>query len=170
MVKRGKKGQFYLVAGIIISVLAIGIIAVSNFSRGQETTNLQEIGKEISIESEKVLDYALYNGRETGQAAQDFAEDYINNVNKEESYFIFGNDLLITVTGYSETGKTVSINEQQMQLNAGEVKSEDFASLGSDVTLMVDGKYYEFELKQGKNFYFVIFDEEGGENHVITNA
>src|SRR3990167_4555292 len=117
--KRGdKRGQFYLVAAIIISVLLIGIIAVSNFSIRQETTKLQDIGKELSIESEKVLDYSLYNGLNTNQQAQNFIEDYINYINKEESYFIFGDDAMVNVTGYSETSKTIVVDGQQMSLTA----------------------------------------------------
>ena len=169
--KRGdKRGQFYLVAAIIISVLLIGIIAVSNFSIRQETTKLQDIGKELSIESEKVLDYSLYNGLNTNQQAQNFIEDYINYINKEESYFIFGDDAMVNVTGYSETSKTIVVDGQQMSLTAEQITSRDFISPGPDVTIAVDGKNYEFELKEGKNFYFVIFDEAGGEEHVVTNA
>lgn len=173
MVKRGvrdKSGQFYLVAGIIISVLVIAAVVGSNFSRRQETTNIQKIGTEISVESEKVLDSALLNGRNTKTEMTTFATSYINNVNKEESYFIFGDSSLVTLTAYSETAKTISLNGQQMSLIAGQVSSQDFAGVGSSIVLSVDGNNYEFEMKTGKNFYFVVFDESGGEEHVITNA
>ena len=170
---KDKNGQFYLVSAIIISVLIIGIIAVSNFSRSSESTNLQEIGKELSIESEKVFDSAIYNGVDTKQRMITFANDYINYVNKDDSYFIFGDGAGITVTAYSDISKTITLGgvsgDDTMILTAGQIKSQDFTPNSNDLILTIDGKSYGFELKDGKNFYFLIFSDIGGEKHAVRN-
>src|SRR3972149_295878 len=117
--KRGdKRGQFYLVAAIIISVIVLGFVNMSNYSRKQETTNIQNIGQELSIESEKVLDYATYNEPDENPIMKDFADDYITNLREgKDSYFLFGNSGLITVVGYSVASKKIFVNSEEMDLN-----------------------------------------------------
>ena len=105
MVKRGKKGQFYLVAAIIISVIVIGFVSMSNYSRRQETQTIQNVGEELSVESEKVLDYATSNNLDEKQAMKDFVYNYTTYLRDgKDSYFLYGNTALITVVLYSPNG------------------------------------------------------------------
>src|SRR3972149_7820512 len=173
--KRGdKRGQFYLVAAIIISVIVIGFVSMSNYSRRQETTNIQNVGRELSIESEKVLDYATYGGHDEKQTMKNFTERYITYLGADkDSYFLFGNTAQITVVGYAQSDKTIYVNTSSGQitvdLNIGQISSQDFNPPPNNVTLTIDGEDYEFGLKSGENFYFIMFEETGGEKHVIRN-
>lgn len=168
-IAKGKLGQFYLVAAIVISVLVIGIISMPNFSISRESTRLQDIGTELNIESEKVFDSAIYNGLDTKQKMGVFVSDYINYINKDESYFIFGDENLINVTGYSDSIKTINVNGDPMSLTGGQISSQEFTISSNSVILTIENKNYEFELRDGKNFYFIIFNDVGGEKHVVTN-
>ncbi len=165
-----KTGQFYLVAAIIISVIVIGFVSMSNYSRRPATISTQNIAQELSIESEKVLDYATYNGFDEKQAMKDFAFNYTANLREgKDSYFLFGNSGIITVVGYSPEAKTIYINNKGMSLQANQISSQDFSSPSSTTTLTIDNKNYDFELKSGENLYYIMFEESGGEEHVIRN-
>ena len=95
MAKRGNKtGQFYLVAAIIIAGIAIGLVAVANYSKKQEQTEINSLKEEIQIESSMVLDHALNTGesqQETSNLMQDFTQIYIDSESRDKNlYFIFG--------------------------------------------------------------------------------
>jgi len=143
---------------------------MSNYSRRQETQTIQNVGEELSVESEKVLDYATSNNLDEKQAMKDFVYNYTTYLRDgKDSYFLYGNTALITVVGYSSDDKIIYVNGEEMGLNGEEIASQDFASPGSDITLRIDGEDYEFVLKSGENFYFIMFEETEGEEHVIRN-
>lgn len=176
--KRGEKaGQFYLIAAIIISVILIGFVSMVNYSKRQESISLQNIGEELKIESENVFDFGTYKGYDESQMqglAGDFIDDYINyNDDKKDSYFLFGNTNNIKVFGYSESDKIIYVDAGsgyvEMSITAGEISSHEFTPAGNDIIIKIDEKDYEFKLKSGENFYFVILDNIKGEEHVVRN-
>jgi hypothetical protein len=176
--KRGeKRGQFYLIAAIIISVILIGFMAISNYLIKPGTVSLEDTRDELSIESEKVLDYGTYNSFSEGnmkELMENFSEDYINHVQQgKDSYFIFGSTGQIELVGYSQEDNVIYIDagegQTPVEMNAGEIASHDFNPTQENVSVQLNGSNYEFELKQGQNFYFIISEEIGGEEHVATN-
>jgi len=95
--KRGnKKGQFYLIAAIIISLVIIGFANLKNYSTRQSTITISNFGEELQIESENVLDFGTYNGYSSSsmqELMKNLSADYINYVRDgEESYFLFGDN------------------------------------------------------------------------------
>lgn len=180
--KRGfvkdKTGQFYLVAAIIISVIVVSFVTLSNYAEGQELANVQNVGDELKIESEKVLDFGTYNSYSETQINDlmgKFVNDSINyNNNGEDFYFIFGDISGITFTGYSQTDSAISINisgeEIPINLAEREILFQKFIPESENtIILTIDSTNYEFELKDGKNFYFVVSQEIGGEKYVARN-
>ena len=91
---KGKTAQFYLIAAIIISVVILGLVTMSNYSRRQESIRTENIGEELNIESEKVLDFGTYNGYSESQMQdlmENFSGNYINYVQEGvDFYFLFG--------------------------------------------------------------------------------
>jgi len=59
--KRGRKGQFYLLAAIIIIVLIIATVAIVNYSKKKKDIRVYDLSEELEIESSKVLDYGAVN-------------------------------------------------------------------------------------------------------------
>jgi hypothetical protein len=176
--KRGnKKGQFYLIAAIIISLVIIGFANLKNYSTRQSTITISNFGEELQIESENVLDFGTYNGYSSSsmqELMKNLSADYINYVRDgEESYFLFGDNSSITVRGYSETEKTIYVDfgsgKTAMEMNAGQISSSDFTPTSSSITLTIEGKDYLFALKSGKNFYFILFEKINGDEYAIRN-
>ena len=53
---RQKRGQFYLIAALVIIAVIIGYAGISNYLEKKESIKLYNLGEELGIESENVLD------------------------------------------------------------------------------------------------------------------
>jgi hypothetical protein len=150
-IKRGKKGQFYLVATIVIVALLIGFASMINYSIKRDNREIYNFAEELSIEGEWVLDYEAYSG---GNVFEDFAKNYSYYVSDDkEIYFVYGQSG--SVEGFTYNG------EQRTDLNP--VEDSGNASIN------VEGNTFSFELQEGENFYFVMTDKYREEEYFVTS-
>ena len=153
-----KRGQFYLIAALVIISIIIGFAAVSNYLQQKESIKLYNLGEELGIESENVLDFGTYNEFDETQMEnllKDFIETYADYIEEGiEIYFIFGNPDKITVIGYRELEEVPFISV--------------YTPSDTEVIVTINSVEYIFKLKKGENFYFVISQEIEGEQYVIT--
>ena len=172
LIIKQKRGQFYLIAAFIIIAIILGFVVISNYAKSKTTIRLYNLKEDLQIESENVLEYGTYNEFDENQIRdllEDFTETYSTYVGEGiDIYFVFGNREKITVAGYQEVTSTIYIEDSSMMLTKGEYVSEEFYPVGNKVIVTMDGTEYEFKLKPGENFYFVISQEIGGEEHVVT--
>jgi len=174
MIKRwNKQGQFYLAAAIVIIVIIVGFAGVSNYLQRGEPVRIYDLKDELGVESGQVLDHGVYNERDINILLEDFTEKYSNYVEKGFSlYFVFGNKDKLVIAGYKDlvTG-IVSINQggstSVLELTQGVYSSETLENLDltedNKVEVDIEGNKYLFNLKEGDNFYFVIYQKtEGG--------
>jgi len=165
MVMRGRGGQFYLVAAIVIITILIGFSVVSNYSRNKEVVKLYDLKQELNIETAKVLEYGTYRTENADELLSDFAENYAAYTGEGKNmYFFFGNFEKITAVGYQDIstdklnielrggggikGKEISCKIKLLDRN-GEIISEETTtscagSLGGE-TEMVQGETITFE-------------------------
>ena len=172
----GKRGQFYLIAAIILATIIIGISVVVNYSKKQDSGNLENLKEEIQIESENVLDYGVYN--ELSDSAMktlmtDFSKDYINSKGKDKNlYFIFGkegiNGLTVVSSQSSEETARINVGGETVDLIITQ-EGVSFSPLGNQVSLIINDFTHNFKLEEGENFYFLISQEIGGGTYVIKN-
>jgi hypothetical protein len=171
--KRGnKKGQFYLIAAIIIIAAILGFAAVSNIVTKRSSVKVYDLREELEIESGEVLEYGVTSQQNLEEVVNDFIlkyEDYAGE--NRDLYFIYGdfNEVIIftfrdiqvkTSIGNIETTTTV-LKENITRLNIEEGTKEVVATINN-----ID---YSFELKPGQNFFFVISEEVEGEQHIVTS-
>ena len=171
MLKRwNRKAQYYLVAAMIIGALIITIATVMNYSKKSVDPGLNDLKEEIQIESAGVLDYATnkqLSSAATKQTLLDFTQNYIDYLGTSKSlYFIFGNSGEITVSGYQESDKTVLIDSIPVTSTSGNF-TKSIAPTGDEVTLSINSDIHDFEITPGENFYFVLSDTVGNEEHII---
>ncbi len=167
----GVGGQFYLISAIILAIIIIGIVTISNYSRKTTNVRLDDLKEELQIESENVLDYGTYNEFNQAQGhtlLNDFVQSYIDSESDKDLYFIFGNPDNITVKGYQGSPQVVSLDSLTITSSKG-------GFIGSINPVLEQGKVsvsigtlgYEFDVKPGENFYFVIIQEIEGEKYVV---
>ena len=185
---RGEKsGQFYLIATIIIIAVIIGFVTISNYAQKQDAVKIYDLGEELNIEGENVLDYGIYNGLdkdETAELLKDFIETYSEYLGEDiEMYLIIGDEESLIVIGQEglddleiEFGLTGSAIKNLKKFATREFFPEKSLEIGDKIKVKIKNKQdsnkdheYEFELKEGENFYFIISQKVGEETHVTTN-
>jgi len=174
---RNKRGQFYLIAAIVIIAIIIGFAAIKNYTQRREIIKLYDLGEELGIESENVLDYGTYNGLNEDEMEvllTSFVQGYASYTSEGKNlYFLFGNWKKINFIAYQDLNTTiyVDIGEGVKLIEPGEAY-EFTPSEGKaiyDVEVIIEDLTYDFALEYGENFYFIISQEIEGEQYVVTS-
>lgn len=115
----GKKGQFFLLAAVIISAIIMGFAYNVNEARtNNEPDNFRELSYDIKRETGAVIDYQIYSGFSEdddlkefvdliAQEVRDkyFSEDQNSNL---DFVFIYGNSSNVTIRNYADTSATIN--------------------------------------------------------------
>lgn len=178
MIKRGKKGQFYLIAAIIIIAIISGYSLYQNYAKPKQTnTAIYDLGQELKLETGSVLDYGVYNSQDTSNLTADWARKYYEYSKEEGSVenwiFIYGNRAKLTALSFS----TIDSGDVSIITGAGRInvkvekeventKNIPQSAIDSGIAkLTFNGIDYSIDLQTGENFFFVI---KGG-GSVATN-
>jgi hypothetical protein len=167
-----KRGQMYLIAAVIIVTIILGFAAISNYSKKKSAVRLYNLREDLEIASENVLEYGVYNEYdeiEMQELLEDFIELYTEHIGEGiEIYFVYGNREKILVTTYSEL-TSINVEGEPVLITSGELTTQEFYPTGNNVIVQIDSIEYEFKLKSGENFYFVISQKIGEEEHVVVS-
>ncbi len=146
-----KRGQFYLVAGIIIITVIVSLIAMMNYVQKNPTIIVNDLKEELKIETQKVLDYDISNGQ---NRIEQYGKDYSNHLGSGiELYFIKGVDPDINAYRY---------------VNGFETPMDDPEIVDGKIIFTLNETDYEFDLMPSENFYYLISQEIKGELFVAT--
>jgi len=172
MIRRGdKRGQFYLAAAAVIIVVIVAFAGVNNSINRDEPARIYDLKDELGIESGQVLDHGIYNELDTvdtNDLLEDFAINYSEYVEGEFNlYFVFGNEEELVVSSFTD----LVVGEVGVQHGGGEetskikIKKRLHNSEVLDtkdkekITVDIEGNLYDFDLKAGDNFYFLIYQK-----------
>ena len=110
--RKNRRGQFYLVAAIVIITILIGFSVVSNYSRNKEVIQLYDLKQELSIETARVLEYGTYQTAEADEVLSEFAENLADYAGEDKNmYFFFGNFQKVTTVAYQD------LSEDEMKIS-----------------------------------------------------
>lgn len=180
-----KRGQFYLIAAIVIIVVIIGFAAVSNYTKTQGYTRTYDIAQELEIESAQVQEFGIYNEYIGVEQMKNFLNGFIEKYSGEvgpldELYFVFGNENEMVFVGYQQLNESLTadleLNDETysiLEIRKRQVVTEDLPA-GENLieTVAVNINYgdslseYDFKLKPGENFYFILSQVIGGEKYI----
>ena len=175
---KNKRGQFYLIAAILILIVVAGIIGVKTYvTITPQPRGIQSVGSELKEESFRVVDYGIYNNKDITEYLNNFTEIYspyfLKKTNNANIIFVYGNMTNLSAVKYEKasTGSVtanigdlsavwnpVGINVNRTQINV--------AGLGGKVNVTIFNNSYSFDLKNNEMFYFVIVQEKEGEVYV----
>jgi len=169
----------------VIIVVIVSIVTISNYTQKKEVTKLYDLGQELGIESQNVLDYGTYNAK-SSEEIDALMEQFIVNYHQYEEedrniYFVYGDKEKVNMVGYQDVESEsvcIKLNPSRM----GETACQIYSAIGetqafttgssatiSKVAILISENQYEFALKSGENFYFVIWQNIGEERHVVTS-
>jgi hypothetical protein len=177
---KNRGGQFFLIAAIVIIIVIVSVVTISNYTEKKNEVKLYDLKEQMGIESQQVLDYGTYNNLDSDEMRElmeNFIKNYVDYIEEEKNiYFIFGNKQEINALGYQEINPEevrICINEQTeegcsvLKMNETRTFSSDDGSINT-VVIRIESHEYQFRLKPGENFYFVIWQKSGGEKNVVT--
>ncbi len=105
MKRLGKRGQIFILAAIILSVLLISFGFIYNYVRiGKEPKNFNDVSYNVKRESGGVVDFSIYNNISTKIQLKDFVDslaEYIVDKNPDSNFLvIYGNSENLTLWNY----------------------------------------------------------------------
>lgn len=175
-----KKGQFYLIAAVVIVIVILSLSQITNYIVSKkEPLKFYDLSEELNEEGARVIDYGVYNSQDIQAVIQNYLENYFINYSKEKEsetkfLFLYGDRNLVTAITYSRE----STGEISIVWGGGSFTLEATDSYVPDNRTFIptsDGKVnitlldntYEFDLKEkGQNFFFVIARDAETEKHI----
>jgi len=166
-----KRGQFYLIAAMIIIFVIIGFALMKNTIRKQSIeTGLYDLGEELKIETGNVYDYGIYSGGDINILIDEWANKYLeysrDKSDIENWIFVYGDRSEVTELIFSEEN-TGSIGIEgggwigSVEIEEITKKKTKWSSPGNgEIEVKFKDFRHTFDLKQGENFFFIINSKE----------
>lgn len=161
-----KRGQFYILAAVIIIGVIIGLgVAVNTAKAKTKPAKFYDMSDEFGKESYKVIDYSIANKEDVDSKIQNFTETYVEDYLKQndpdaEVTFVFGDYDEVRVVNYTKNIGHVSmyIKEKMFaeELVTKKPEYNIFKPIDREVNLNIAGNNYSFKLNEGQNFLFVL--------------
>lgn len=169
-----KRGQLFILAAVTISVILITLTTVFNYALGDEKPkNLYDLSSSIKKEGFEVIDYSLYNSKESLRILETYTDnisDYILNVEPNAEFlFIYGNTSQVRVEDYTnkDIPSTISLQIGDGTYISGtvietlkdyrKIKSSEFTPDESNkINITINSQVYQITINQGNNFIIVM--------------
>ena len=168
MIKRGKRGQFYLVAAVIIAMVVFSLATISNYAKLESReTEVFDLRSEMGLESGRVIDFAMYNGTDISRLLENWTEMYVAGTQDKEVenwIFVYGNpETGITVLEFtSGIAGTVSVGDgsgDSVDHNVKRYEKKNNTYYGDDIDIVFGDFTYNFNTAASQNFAFLINKE-----------
>lgn len=181
-----KRGQFFIIAAIIIVSAIAGLTGVANYveTEGNQKA-FYDLAEEVGYEGRRVLDWGTFNEEDVDSLTQGFLANYSNYIGEEDVIFIYGDRDGILIGGSASDFQALVFEEEgvgsvllntgynrgiEINKRSGKKADVELVTQGrgreNSVEVVVDENNYEFDLKEGQNFFFVIKRERGDETFV----
>jgi len=183
-----KKGQFYLIAAVIIVIIIVGLSGITNYViTRKKPVKFYDLSAELSEESVRVVDYGIYNEKDMDSLIGNFTDKYLAGVSEKRGYvdekekqaelvFVYGNKNEVIVSTYTseKTGEiTISYGTMEFKHTGTDRYIANRTSftpelVGSEhmIKVYILGVNYDFKLQKGENFFFVITKRTEEETHI----
>jgi len=190
MIKRGwilnkeinKKGQFYLVAAIMIVIVIFGLTSIRTFAIVKtEPRQINDISAELKEETTRIIDYGIFSGKNLTEISENFTNEeyapyFIKKTENANILFIYGNLTNLYSAQYlpQSTGNVFATlggggtNWQESTVLVNKTTVTGIIK-GDILTVTMLGKDFDFEVKGNEMFYFVVAQEREGEIYVERN-
>ena len=174
-----KRGQFFLIAAVVISILVIGAgtIYISTLSSPEET-RIYDLSSEIDYEASQVIDSGVLDGKEHGEILVDIKALTTScaKINPNEDLAIYYgnaadgvNVIIYNVVdqggvGFSLGGGTLDLDLTRREVLEGSATPDD-----GKVKISFGEFSQTFILTEGQNFFIVVKKERGDERTVAVD-
>ena len=178
---QNKRGQFYIIAAIIIVLAVSGLTAISTYAITKpEPRIIESLSDELNSEGSRIVDYGIINKIDSNNildsfTKEEFAPYFMKKTENANILFIFGNRTSLYGIRYREevSGQiTASIGGHSSWFITNPYSEKiNLNVFPSDESIKVNllNRTYQFELMDNEMFYFIIGQEKEGETYVERN-
>ncbi|MBT4165564.1 hypothetical protein HOE04_00825 [archaeon] len=176
---KNKRGQFYIVAALIIVLAIIGLTSTTTYAYTKSNTNtIYKLSSELKQESIQIIDYGIYNNQDLNQFITDefstktFPDYFFPKTDNLDLFLIYGNDQEIRKIQYIQVNKgTINSDLTIAQIKEDYIIKETIDSPLpiEEVQVEIQETTHTFNLKPGENFYFIIANQKGDELFIEKN-
>lgn|SRR3989338_3076824 len=182
-----KRGQIYFLAAIIISGLIISIGLIHNIATAPKTdTQIFDLSKEIDFEASKVIDWGIYQEKNTGNIKEKIFEE-----NQLLKRYLKANPRTEFAIVFSDARRPANfkVTYYKVDTKGGVSASTGGAATGvkvfrqdtGNLDLSVEGKKaiitlpdrkeaneYTFDIKDGYNFYVILIKDQDNAQRLVA--
>jgi len=165
-----KRGQFYIMAAVIIIAVIVGIVAVNNYASVKKPeTKIYELGKELGLETGEVVSYGVYQKEDTDSLIKNWTNEYYRYAQESgvqgDWVFVYGDSEKINVYGLTnstagEISLIIGKDKSKIPVQGVETQNYSFTPEGNNATIEFNKILYDVNIKEGENFFFVIREGE----------
>ena len=173
-----KRGQFYIIASILIVMVLFGMASISTYAVVKpEPRTIYDLSKDLDRESYKVLEYGIYNKENLTSLSESFsgedvAKYFLKKTDNANIVFVYGNKNDLNLLSYDDviTGSVkVGNSEWPIHNQYSKKINADKDIEGGFVKVKILDKNYSFEIRENEMFYFIIVKKRGDEVFVERN-
>ena len=175
-----KRGQFYLIAAIIIVIIISGFATITNYALTYPTPKaIDSMSSDIKEEGPRIIDYGIYSRENLNKVlnnftADEFAPYFLKKTENSNVVFIYGNKTGISAVKYNLISKgTISATiGGATNWNTLGLYAENLSMIpsGNKINITLAGKTYDFELNENQVFYFIMIQQTQEETYVRRNG
>ncbi len=168
-----KRGQFYLIAAVVILAIFGGFIAVSNSVSYVQNPHIMDLKSEIISEASAIINYGTYNANTTSEINSmliNLSDYYADGVPDGNSYFLFGAKDNITLVARQTYAENVLVNNEEVAgMTAGQTYMQSgFSPGGNWIDIKINETDYNFTVNEGENFYLVVSSFANGQEYTVS--
>lgn len=177
-----KKGQFYLVAAILIVMIISGIASIKTYAIiKSEPRKIKDISSELKEETSRIIDYGIYNAQDLilllNSFDANFSEYFLKKTEETNIIFIYGNKSKLYSVQYSDqyTGTVFATigqvsptwNVAEPIINRTLINVNEYSD--NILTIRILERDFDFEVRDGEMFYFLITQKQEDEIFIERN-
>lgn len=171
---KSKRGQFYIIAAILIVVIISGIATTVTYTITKSAPKgIKELSGEVKQEIPRIERHAVYNKQDRDELINNFtkgdlAKYFFSKTDEASMTMIYrnasGNVNAIFYT--KDNSGTIGVQDFKIYTTEDTVNTIKVVSEGKKTTVDILNQSFTFELEDYQDFYFIIMQNKSGEQYV----
>jgi hypothetical protein len=190
-----KRGQFFLLAAVILSVVLVSLSTTVNYANtNKEPDKFYDLSYEIKQEGGEVINYGVYSSQDINGVVQTYTNNvsqYIADMDPDtEIYFIYGNSSSVIVDNYAKTGVNgglgcaerinsttmlnlggTSVSSGLKPVSVGDsglscIQTVNLSGNSNKLNLKISNQTYNFALTSDQQFLIITKKKVGNETYI----
>lgn len=122
-----KRGQFYIIAALIIAAIIAGLVSEANYAiRRPKPVKFYDLSKDYEAEVTRIIDSGVYQGKsdvEINGDVANFTKQFLEYAQEKDPnlqlFYLYGNNNSITVVNYAISDADVIAENKFSKLSGG---------------------------------------------------